>query len=166
VIVPTRALAGFATIVNVTLPLPLPLAPPVIVIQVSDVLAVQAQPGPAVTATAVPAPAVAGADWLVGLIEYAQGAACVMVCTWPPTVIVPVRAAPVLAATLYVKVPLPLPVAPAVMLIQVSDRVAVHAHPAAVVTVTDSPVAPATPIAADVGLSDVAQDPACVTVNV
>ena len=45
-----------------------------------------------------------------GVVEAA--AACEIVTVTPPTVNVPVRAAPVLAATLKLTVPFPLPVAP------------------------------------------------------
>ena len=58
---------------------------------------------------------------------------------------VPVRRWPVvLAATEYCTVPLPEPLAPDVIVIQLALLVAVHAHPAPVVTPTmpDPPLAP------------------------
>lgn len=61
---------------------------------------------------------------------------------WPATVIVPVRAAPVFAATLKVTLPLPLPVAPAVIAIHEALLVAVHPQPLPAVTATVLPVAP------------------------
>ncbi len=51
-------------------------------------------------------------------------------------VIVPVRCGPALAATEKFVVPLPLPLAPAVMVIQAALLVAAHAQPVAVVTLT------------------------------
>src|SRR5688500_11325360 len=52
---------------------------------------------------------------------------------------VPVRAAPVFAVTLKLTAPLPLPLAPAVMLIHEALLVVVHAQPLAVDTVTGAP---------------------------
>jgi hypothetical protein len=60
---------------------------------------------------------------------------------WFATVNVPVRRGPVFAAALIDTVPLPLPLAPAVIDNHEMLLVAVHAHPAATVTVT-GPVAP------------------------
>jgi hypothetical protein len=58
-------------------------------------------------------------------------------------VAVPVRAAPVFAATLKPTGPFPVPVAPDVMAIHVALLVAVHAQPAPAVTVTVPVVATA-----------------------
>src|SRR5262249_51591446 len=56
---------------------------------------------------------------------------------WPAIVIVPLRAAPVFAATEYVTVPLPVPLLPAVIVIHDALLAAVHAHVVAdAVTVT------------------------------
>jgi hypothetical protein len=60
----------------------------------------------------------------------------------PPTESVPLRAAPVFAATVKATVPLPLPVAPEEIVMKVALVVAVHAHPVGAVTGTD-PVPPA-----------------------
>src|SRR6476660_8061906 len=57
---------------------------------------------------------------------------------------VPLRAAPVFAATVKATVPLPLPVAPDEIVMKVALLVAVHAHPVPAVTGTD-PVPPAAP---------------------
>jgi hypothetical protein len=62
----------------------------------------------------------------------------------PPTVSVPLRAAPVFAATVKATVPLPLPVAPDEIVMKVALLVAVQAQPAGAVTGTD-PVPPAAP---------------------
>jgi len=51
-----------------------------------------------------------------------------------PTVTVPLRAAPALAATLYPIVPLPLPAAPEVIVIQDTSLAAVQLHEAALDT--------------------------------
>ena len=57
----------------------------------------------------------------------------------PPTVTVPIRAVvAVLAATLSDTEPLPVPVAPAVTVIQLALLVAVRAHPVVPVTVSDT----------------------------
>ena len=61
VMVPVRALPGFAATLNATEPFPVPLAPDVTVIQFAGLFAVQAQPLPAVTAT-VPLPPAAASD--------------------------------------------------------------------------------------------------------
>jgi hypothetical protein len=83
--------------------LPLPDAPEVTVIHAALLDEVQAHADPAVTATE-PVPPAAGADALVGSIEYAHAGAgaipaCVTVNVCPAIVTVPVRAPPVLAAT-------------------------------------------------------------------
>ena len=70
-------------------------------------------------------------------------AACVTVKVCPPIVIVPVRAAPPLAATLKVTVPLPVPDPPAVTAIQGAFEVAVHAQSAPVDVVTPTLSVPA-----------------------
>ena len=72
--------------------------------------------------------------------------ACVTLTPCPPACIDPVRDAVVLlAATVYATVPLPVPPAPDVIVIQASALEAVHAQPAAAVTlkVPGPPEAPA-----------------------
>ena len=59
--------------------------------------------------------------------------------------IVPVRAAPVLAATVNITVPFPLPVAPDVTVIQGTVLLADHAHPDGDVTAIGVPGPPAAP---------------------
>ena len=62
--------------------------------------------------------------------------------------------------------PLPVPLAPAVIVIQeMSDDVAVQAQNVGVVTDTDAPVAPAASTRLVAGLSDVEHDPCYVTMN-
>jgi hypothetical protein len=152
----------------VTEPLPLPVAPAVIVSQAALLVAAHAQPVAAVTLTAPPvipaATTLADAADSVG----AQGApACVTVKATPPIVSVAERAVVVgFAVTLYVTDPLPLPVAPALMVIQAALSVAVHAHPVTAVTATVFVLA-AKPTLADTGAIVGAQGaPAWVTVNV
>ena len=65
-------------------------------------------------------------------------------------VAVPLRAAPVFARMLNVTLPLPLPVAPEVTVIQVALLVVVHAHPELLVT-ADDPGPPPDAIDCDVG---------------
>jgi hypothetical protein len=59
----------------------------------------------------------------------------VKVC--PAIVIVPLREGPLLAATVYWTVPLPLPLAPVVIVIQASLLVAVQAQPLVTITLTE-----------------------------
>jgi hypothetical protein len=130
----------------VTVPLPAPDAVPVTISQSAlfDV-AVQVQPD-CVVRVIVPPPPPAVNICDVGAIEYehvAAAAACVTVNVCPATVSVPVRAAPVFADALKATVPLPVPDAPAVTVIQSGlFEAAVHAQPAPAVTVID-PVPPA-----------------------
>jgi uncharacterized membrane protein len=147
VIVPVRAGPVLAAAEKLTVPSPLPLAPAVMVIQASLLVAVQVQPAAAVTLVE-PAPPAAAMVWLAGLMENVQPDPCETEKVCPATVIVPVRAGPVLAAAEKLTVPLPVPVAPAVMVIQASLLVAVQAQPAAAVTLVE----PAPPAAAMVWL--------------
>jgi hypothetical protein len=72
-------------------------------------------------------------------------ASCVTVNVRAATLSVPLRAAPVLAATLKVTVPLPLFVAPDVIVAHDTLLVADHAHPAAATTATGVPAPPPAP---------------------
>jgi hypothetical protein len=71
-----------------------------------------------------------------------------------------------LAATVKLTVPLPAPLAPAVIVSHESLLVAVHGHPAAVDTATGVPAPPAAAIDCVFGAIEGAHVPACVTVNV
>ena len=71
---------------------------------------------------------------------------------WPPTDSVPVRAAPGFDAIVKPTVPLPVPFAPDVMVIQASGVVAVHPQPFAAVTAMVVPAPPAAAIDCDEGL--------------
>jgi hypothetical protein len=80
-------------------------------------------------------------------------------------VIVPIRLVPVeLAATLKATVPLPLPLAPLVIVIQGVVVLAVQAQPVATVTATVEDPAPDATVWL-LGFSEAAQEPACVTEN-
>src|SRR5437773_694354 len=97
-------------------------------------VAVHAQPDAVSTWNVCPtAPAVGGVA-LDGLSWYVQPPACVTVKVFPPAVIVPTRCGPVLAATEYVTVPVPVPEAPPVTVIHVSFETAVQPQVAAVCT--------------------------------
>jgi hypothetical protein len=78
-------------------------------------------------------------------------AACETANTRFAIAIVPLRAAPVLAATVNVTVPFPLPVAPDVTAIQGTVLPADQAHPGGDVTAIGVPAPPAAPMLSDVG---------------
>ena len=96
-------------------PFPVPAAPDVTESQVALLTAVHAHAAVVVTFS-VPVPAAAPAFWLVGEIEYVHAggvpapAACDTANVPFATEMVPVRAAPVFAATVNVTTPLPRPV--------------------------------------------------------
>jgi hypothetical protein len=135
----------FAATRKPTDPLPLPLAGVVSVIHGTLLLALHGQLAVIVTE---PDPPAAGIDVDVGWRDTVQGAggggggaelppaSCVMVTVSPPTVIVPVRAAPVLSATVKPTVPLPAPET-GERAIQLTVLDAVHPHPAGPDTVTE-----------------------------
>jgi hypothetical protein len=139
----------FAAAVNWTVPFPVPAAPAVMLAHVASLVAVHAHEGAdAVTVTEPDAPA-ATTDWLVGDNEKVHdgggAAAWVTVTVCPATVSVPVRnAVPVFAVNAYVVLPVPVPLAPELM---VSHDVAVDAVHAQVdadgVTVIELVPAPA-----------------------
>lgn len=124
--------------VRVTVPLPLPLAPFVAVIQLTCGVVVQVQPAAVVTVTLLVAPSAGTLLNVVGLTWYVHPLAWFTVKVWPPMVIVPDRAGPVVASTLYRTEPLPVSLAPEVISIHGTLLTAVHAHPPAAVTVTDA----------------------------
>ena len=126
--VPERAPPDIAAAAYWTGPLPLPLAPDETVSHESLLFAVQAQPGAVVTAT-LPVPPDAGTLALVGAIENMQPLPCVTVIWEPATLIVPLRAAPVSAATVKAMPPLPLPEVGPVSVIHETPLDAVQLHP-------------------------------------
>ena len=133
---PTRpAVAVFAATLKPSDPFPLPLAGVVSVIQLTVLLAVHGHPALVVMPT-VPVPPAAGIDVDNGCREVVHetgggavpAAACEIVIAAPPAVMVPVRSAPVLTATVKLTLPLPDPnrgdaaIHPTLL-------VTVHAHP-------------------------------------
>jgi hypothetical protein len=143
--------AVFAAAVKLTEPLPEPDAPAVIVTHPALLAAVHEQPAVVVTAT-VPEPPAAAKDWLAGEILNAQLApACVTVNVLPATVNVPVRGVvAVVAAAVKLTDPLPVPLAPALIVSHATLLVADHAHPAPAVTPT-VPLPPAAATDCDTG---------------
>lgn len=77
-----------------------------------------------------------------------------------------VRAGPGFELVVKLTVPLPLPLAPAVIVIQPSDETLVQPQPGAAVTAIAAPLPPAEATVCAGGLMPTAQDPACVTVTV
>jgi hypothetical protein len=135
------------------------------VIHGTPLAAVHPHPAPAVTFTVFLAPP-AGTLWLGGDgSPIVHPLAWLTVNIWPPIVNVPDRAMLAVAAALYCTVPPPLPLAPDVTVSQDALLVAVHGHPAPVVTVT-LPVPPAAGTLALVGAIEMEQPLPCVTVIV
>jgi hypothetical protein len=101
-------------------------------------LLVAVQPHPAVVVTvAVSVAPLPGGVELFGETLYEQLPCCVTVTVCPATVSVPVRGeVELLAVKLKATVPLPVPLAPEVIVNQVAFLVAVHVQPALVVTLT------------------------------
>jgi hypothetical protein len=129
---------------NETVPFPVPDEPDVIDNQPAFDDAVHAQPAPAVTVTE-PLPPATTTVTVVGATVNVHGTASwLTVNVWPAIVSVPVRDAPVFAPTVKPTGPLPVPDAPELTTIHDAFDVAVHAQPAAAVTVAD-PVPPAAP---------------------
>jgi len=138
--VPVRAAPVFAVTVKPTDPLPVPVSPEVIVSHEGLLLvAVQVQPADVDTAMGVPVPPAAPIDCLSGAIMDVHGVdapSCATVKACPAIVSVPVRAAPVFAATVKPTDPLPVPVSPEVIVSHDALLVAVHPQLAVVETVT------------------------------
>jgi hypothetical protein len=135
VIVALLAAPLFASTPNWMVPLPEPLAPDVMRTHDWEAVAVHVHPAAAVIVKE-PVPPDGLKPWLDGLMLYAQPEPWLTVNVWPAIVSAPDREGPVFAATLNCTVPSPLPVAPAVTVIHAALLDAVHAHPAAVRTVT------------------------------
>jgi hypothetical protein len=107
-------------------------------------VAVHAHEAGAVTATVL-APPSTTTCLLVGAMAYVQATAAAAWLTkkvWPAMVMVLVRAAPLLAATLKLTAPLPLPAAPLVTVIQGALLTAVQAQPVPAVTAIGVPAPP------------------------
>jgi hypothetical protein len=150
--VPVRAAPTFFDTLKPTLPFPVSLAPDVRVIHESLLTAVHEQPAVVVTCTVGPFPPPAFIDALDGLMEYEQPA-WVRVKVLPAIVTVPERAGPALAVTFMLTEPSPLPVDPDLTVIHPALLVAVHAQPAAAVTLTAGAVEAPAPTEAVAGLT-------------
>jgi hypothetical protein len=164
VTVPRRSASAFAPITSCTVPLPDPAPPEEMPIHGTLLPAFHEQPAGAVTPTdAFPPPL--PTSWLAGEIENEQPPSCRTVNVFPPALIVPVRCGPGLAAAAKRTVPLPLPVAPAVMLSHGALLAAVQPHPAAVRT-SKAPLPPPAGAVADDEESEIEQSAPWFTVNV
>lgn len=162
-IVPFREAPVLAATLNPTEPFPVPAAPDVTVIHTALLTAVHAQAAVVVTFS-VPVLAAAGAFRLVGASEYvhagggAVAAACDTVYVRLLIAIVPVRAAPVLAATTNVTMPSPAPVAPDVSVIQGTLLAADQVQLPATRTLIGVPGPPDAPMFSPVGEMLASQD--------
>ena len=153
--VPVRALEPVvAATLKVTVPVPLPLPPAVIVIHEALLCAVQLQPAVVCTVVDPVPPPVAAALVVGAIVNEHAAAACVTVKVCPPRVMTPCRVCVCgLAAAEKNTVPLPLPLAPAVIVSHEAPLDADHAQPAGAVTAVD-PVPPAVATDALVGASE------------
>jgi len=136
----------FPATVNATEPLPTPFAPAPIVIHGTVLAAVHAHPPVVDTCIEVPGPPLADVVWVVGAIAYVHVAAASWetVTARPATVTEPLRATPVLGATVSVTLPPPVLGLPDGMVIQDALLAAVHEQPVVVATVK-GPVPPDAP---------------------
>ena len=141
--VPVRWFAeAFGATLYRTSPGPFPFAPDVIVIQGELLDDIHPQWFPGAVTVAVKAPPGASADWDVGVTVRLQGAgaACVTSTRCPAIVKAPVLAPEVVfAVTVYRTSPLPVPLAPALMVIHEEPSLTADVQPqlgADVVTVT------------------------------
>lgn len=148
---PERAAPVFAVTEYVTDPLPVPDDGLPMVIQLSGVVADHEQPCEVEIVMGPPEPLPAGSVCVAGLIDSAHDPFCVAVKTWSPIVKLPTRTVPTLAAAANVTDPLPLPFAPAVTDSHASLLLAIHPHPACVVTAI-VPVTPAGSSVCAIGL--------------
>jgi hypothetical protein len=121
-------LEGLAATEKLTVPLPAPLAPDVMVTNAALLTAVHGQPVVVVTAT-LPVPPVDVNVWFGGAMAKTHPA-WLIVKTWSTTVIVALRGvSEVLAATVKLTVPLPVPLDPEVMVTNAALGTAVQAQP-------------------------------------
>jgi hypothetical protein len=164
VAVPVRAGPSFGWTSSWTVPLPDRLPGPGIPSQGALLTAVHEHSAGVVTVTFCDPPA-AAAPSVSGATPALHPESCVTVNVCPPAVIVPLRATPVLAATVNCTCPLPVPLAPDVMASHAALLLAVQAHPAPAVTVND-PDAPPDGTVWPAGASENEHPPLCVSVNV
>ena len=141
--------------------LPVPLAGAAKVIQSNVLVADHVHEGAEAVIATVPVTPSGGAATAAGemvKVHGAGGAACEIVNVCPATVKVPVRAAPVLGATLNDTVPLPAPLAPPTSVIQSAFAVADHAQVAADAVTLIEPVPPASVMLCETGAIDIVHD--------
>src|SRR4051812_5831520 len=163
-IAPLRAPPLFGAAVNCTVPVPLPLDPDGRVIQPTLGVAVHAQV-PLVFTVNEPGPPPDPTCCDEGASEYVHPPSCVTVKVWPAIVTVPVRPASVFPAITSCTVPLPDPLFPEEIPIQLALLVAVHEQPPGAVTPTAIVPPPLAMFCVDA--DSVNEQPAsCVTVNV
>jgi hypothetical protein len=167
VTVPVRAApVVLAAADTATVPLPVPELPLVIVIHGTFGIAVHVQAGPVVTIVEA-APPPTGTDCDDGaMAKLHAAAACMTLNVWPAIVTVPVRAAPVFAATDRATVPLPVPEPPLVTVIHGTFGVAVHVQAGPVVTMVEAGPPPAGTDCDDGAMAKLHAAAACVMVNV
>jgi hypothetical protein len=132
------AVVVLAATANATVPVPVPDEPDVSVIHVWFGDAVQVHVLAEAVTASEPDPPEAARLCEAGEIEKVHGAggaaACEIVNVLPATVIVAVRASPVLADAWYVTEPFPVPDDPDVIVNQLDEATAVHAQPVPAVT--------------------------------
>jgi hypothetical protein len=159
----------FGDALNDTVPVPVPEAPPVTVSHAALLEAVHAQPAPEATVTLPDPPVVPSACEVADSVGAHGTAACVTVTVCPAIVSVATRlSGPELAVALNETVPGPAPDAPAVTVSHAALLLAVHAQPAAALTVTLAEDAVGANAAVVVDSANVhgSVAPACVTVTV
>jgi hypothetical protein len=161
--VPDRVGPPAASTTTWTVPEPDPLAPWATLAHGTLLAAVHGQPAPLATETFVVPPPASGLN-VDGVIEYVQPCDCVTENRWPPAVIVPVRGEPEKAATSKFTVPLPVPLPPERMTIQLWSAETVHEHCELDARTWKLPDPPDWEILADASESEIEQSlPACVT---
>jgi hypothetical protein len=126
--VPLRAAPVFAATLTLTTPLPVPLPPLAIVNHAAFDVAVHAHDVVTPTVVVPPSAATLTSVGRIANVHVCAAAAWLTVNVRPPIDAVPVRATPVLAAADTVTLPLPVPLAPAVIVSHDALEVAVHAH--------------------------------------
>ena len=142
---------------SVTVPFPLPVPPAVTLIHGTPLTALQLHPPAACTANVVDPPAAGRAARSGKSVAAQPSSPCVTVNVSPAIASVPVRAAPLDAATTVKRtIPLPVPLAPCVMDIHVAELAAVQGHSGGAVTAT-SPLPPEAPTARLLGVIEYVQ---------
>lgn len=139
VIVPMRPLELlFAPTEYATDPAPLPLEPAVMLIHESLLTADQSQPAGPLTVTMSEPPADVN-DWFDGLMESGQAEvpSCAIACRSPAMMMLTDRAGPEFAATVYVILAVPDPVAEEFSVTQFATGELLHEHPVSASMRTD-----------------------------